>query len=250
MTYSTVADPRGSATDTVPVTMARILIVEDNPDLAYGLRTGLEIEGYEVQVAEDGEKGLDRARTWNPDLVMLDLMLPGMDGLEICRQVRRHDRYAGIPILMLTARSGEADRVVGLELGADDYVTKPFSMRELVARIRALLRRHEAIPQRNSVQRGDLVIDPSAHAVRVAGKQVELSALEFRLLHHLASHPGLVFSRDQLLDRVWGNDRSVTPRSVDVYIRRVREKIESEPQQPAYLQTVHGVGYRFVAGME
>jgi two-component system phosphate regulon response regulator PhoB len=151
---------------------------------------------------------------------------------------------------MLTARSGEADRVVGLELGADDYVTKPFSMRELVARIRALLRRHEAIPQRNSVQRGDLVIDPSAHAVSVAGKQVELSALEFRLLHHLASHPGLVFSRDQLLDRVWGNDRSVTPRSVDVYIRRVREKIESEPQQPAYLQTVHGVGYRFVAGME
>jgi two-component system phosphate regulon response regulator PhoB len=151
---------------------------------------------------------------------------------------------------MLTARSGEADRVVGLELGADDYVTKPFSMRELVARIRALLRRHEAIPQRNSVQRGDLIIDPSAHAVSVAGKQIELSALEFRLLHHLASHPGLVFSRDQLLDRVWGNDRSVTPRSVDVYIRRVREKIESEPQQPAYLQTVHGVGYRFVAGME
>jgi two-component system phosphate regulon response regulator PhoB len=189
-------------------------------------------------------------RREEPDLLVLDLMLPGMDGLEICRQVRRHDRYAGIPILMLTARSGEADRVVGLELGADDYVTKPFSMRELVARIRALLRRHEAIPQRNSVQRGDLVIDPSAHAVRVAGKQVELSALEFRLLHHLASHPGLVFSRDQLLDRVWGNDRSVTPRSVDVYIRRVSEKIESEPQQPAYLQTVHGVGYRFVAGME
>jgi two-component system phosphate regulon response regulator PhoB len=151
---------------------------------------------------------------------------------------------------MLTARSGEADRVVGLEIGADDYVTKPFSMRELVARVRALLRRHDTSPQRNSVQRGDLVIDPSAHAVSIAGKQVELSALEFRLLHHLASHPGLVFSRDQLLDRVWGNDRSVTPRSVDVYIRRVREKIESAPQQPAYLQTVHGVGYRFVAGME
>jgi phosphate regulon transcriptional regulator PhoB len=228
----------------------KILIVEDEHDLIRLIKYNLEKEGFRVSSVTDGSLVMAELRREEPDLLVLDLMLPGMDGLEICRQVRRHDRYAGIPILMLTARSGEADRVVGLELGADDYVTKPFSMRELVARIRALLRRHEAIPQRNSVQRGDLVIDPSAHAVRIAGKQVELSALEFRLLHHLASHPGLVFSRDQLLDRVWGNDRSVTPRSVDVYIRRVREKIESEPQQPAYLQTVHGVGYRFVAGME
>ena len=228
----------------------KILIIEDEHDLIRLIKYNLEKEGFRVSSVTDGSLVMAEIRREEPDLLVLDLMLPGMDGLEICRQVRRHDRYAGIPILMLTARSGEADRVVGLELGADDYVTKPFSMRELVARIRALLRRHEAIPQRNSVQRGDLVIDPSAHAVRVAGKQVELSALEFRLLHHLASHPGLVFSRDQLLDRVWGNDRSVTPRSVDVYIRRVREKIESEPQQPAYLQTVHGVGYRFVAGME
>jgi two-component system phosphate regulon response regulator PhoB len=228
----------------------KILIVEDEHDLIRLIKYNLEKEGFRVSSVTDGSLVMAELRREEPDLLVLDLMLPGMDGLEICRQVRRHDRYAGIPILMLTARSGEADRVVGLELGADDYVTKPFSMRELVARIRALLRRHEAIPQRKSVQRGDLVIDPSAHAVRVAGKQVELSALEFRLLHHLASHPGLVFSRDQLLDRVWGNDRSVTPRSVDVYIRRVREKIESEPQQPAYLQTVHGVGYRFVAGME
>ena len=228
----------------------KVLIVEDEHDLIRLIKYNLEKEGFRVSSVTDGSLVMAELRREEPDLLVLDLMLPGMDGLEICRQVRRHDRYAGIPILMLTARSGEADRVVGLELGADDYVTKPFSMRELVARIRALLRRHEAIPQRNSVQRGDLVIDPSAHAVRVAGKQVELSALEFRLLHHLASHPGLVFSRDQLLDRVWGNDRSVTPRSVDVYIRRVREKIESEPQQPAYLQTVHGVGYRFVAGME
>jgi len=228
----------------------KVLIVEDEHDLIRLIKYNLEKEGFRVSSVTDGSLVMAELRREEPDLLVLDLMLPGMDGLEICRQVRRHDRYAGIPILMLTARSGEADRVVGLELGADDYVTKPFSMRELVARIRALLRRHEAIPQRTSVQRGDLVIDPSAHAVRVAGKQVELSALEFRLLHHLASHPGLVFSRGQLLDRVWGNDRSVTPRSVDVYIRRVREKIESEPQQPAYLQTVHGVGYRFVAGME
>jgi two-component system alkaline phosphatase synthesis response regulator PhoP len=228
----------------------KIMIVEDEHDLIRLLKYNLEKEGFRVASVTDGSLVLAEMRREEPDLLVLDLMLPGMDGLEICRQVRKHDRYAGIPILMLTARSGEADRVVGLELGADDYVTKPFSMRELIARIRALLRRHETTPQRTSVQRGDLTIDPSAHAVSVAGKPVELSALEFRLLHHLASHPGLVFSRDQLLDRVWGNDRSVTPRSVDVYIRRVREKIEPEPQQPAYLQTVHGVGYRFVAGTE
>jgi two-component system phosphate regulon response regulator PhoB len=228
----------------------RILIVEDEQDLVRLLKYNLDKEGFRVNAISDGSLVLAEMRREEPDLLVLDLMLPGMDGLEICRQVRRHDRYASIPILMLTARSDEADRVVGLEIGADDYVTKPFSMRELIARVRALLRRREPLTQRNSVQRGNLMIDPSAHAVSVAGRQVELSALEFRLLHHLASHPGLVFSRDQLLDRVWGNDRSVTPRSVDVYIRRVREKIEEEPQRPSYLQTVHGVGYRFLAGTE
>jgi len=147
---------------------------------------------------------------------------------------------------MLSARGEEADRVVGLELGADDYVTKPFSTREMIARVRALLRRNEPMaPPRSKVHRGDLVIDPTAHSVSVAGKPIELSALEFRLLHYMASHPGMVFSRDQLLDSVWGNDRTVTPRSVDVYIRRIREKIESKPQQPAFVQTIHGVGYRF-----
>jgi len=228
----------------------RILIVEDEQYLVRLLKYNLDKEGFRVNAVSDGSLVLAEMRREEPDLLVLDLMLPGMDGLEICRQVRRHDRYSSIPILMLTARSDEADRVVGLEIGADDYVTKPFSMRELIARVRALLRRREPLAQRNSVQRGNLTIDPSAHAVSVAGRQVELSALEFRLLHHLASHPGLVFSRDQLLDRVWGNDRSVTPRSVDVYIRRVREKIEEEPQKPAYLQTVHGVGYRFLAGTE
>jgi len=147
---------------------------------------------------------------------------------------------------MLSARGEEADRVVGLELGADDYVTKPFSTREMIARVRALLRRNEPMaPPRSKVLRGDLVIDPTAHSVSVAGKPIELSALEFRLLHYMASHPGMVFSRDQLLDSVWGNDRTVTPRSVDVYIRRIREKIELKPQQPAFVQTIHGVGYRF-----
>jgi two-component system alkaline phosphatase synthesis response regulator PhoP len=223
----------------------KILIVEDERDVVKLLRYNLEKEGFRVATVADGSLALAEMRREEPDLVILDLMLPGMDGLEVCRQVRRHDKYSSVPILMLTARSEEADRVVGLELGADDYVTKPFSMRELVARVRALLRRHEPAPQRSNLQRGNLHIDPSAHTVSVAGRHVELSALEFRLLHYLAAHPGMVFSRDHLLDRVWGNDRSVTPRSVDVYIRRVREKIEQQPQHPAYVQTVHGVGYRF-----
>jgi len=174
--------------------------------------------------------------------------LPGLDGLEVCRQLRRNERFTRTPVLMLSARGEEADRVVGLELGADDYVTKPFSTRELIARVRALLRRNEpAPPARSKVHHGEVVIDPTAHSVSVAGRAVELSALEFRLLHYLATHPGMVFSRNQLLDTVWGNDRTVTPRSVDVYIRRIREKIELKPQEPAYVQTVHGVGYRFIA---
>jgi phosphate regulon transcriptional regulator PhoB len=223
----------------------KILVVEDERDVSKLLKYNLEKEGFRVSVASDGTVALAEIRREEPDLLILDLMLPGMDGLEICRHVRRHDKYASLPILMLTARSDEADRVVGLELGADDYVTKPFSMREVVARVRALLRRHEPTPQKTTVHRGVLHIDPSAHTVDVAGRKVELSALEFRLLHYMASHPGMVFSRDQLLDRVWGNDRAVTPRSVDVYVRRVREKIEPSPQEPLFLQTVHGVGYRF-----
>jgi len=228
----------------------KILIVEDERDVVKLLRYNLEKEGFRISSVTDGSLALSEMRREPADLVMLDLMLPGMDGLEICRQLRRNERYASVPILMLTARSEEADRVVGLELGADDYVTKPFSMRELIARVRALLRRQDPTPQRNALLHGDIHIDPSAHAVRVSGKQVELSALEFRLLHYLAAHPGMVFSRDHLLDRVWGNDRSVTPRSVDVYIRRVREKIEPQPQTPVYVQTVHGVGYRFAIERE
>ena len=229
----------------------KILIVEDEQDLIKLLRYNLEKEGFRVANTTDGSLALAEIRRDTPDLVILDLMLPGMDGLEVCRQLRRHDRYAALPILMLTARGEEADRVVGLEIGADDYVTKPFSMRELIARVRALLRRHEPVTvNRATIQRGSLVIDPSAHSVVISGREVELSALEFRLLHQLASHPGMVFSRDQLLDRVWGNDRSVTQRSVDVYIRRVREKIEMQPQEPRFVQTVHGVGYRFSTSPE
>jgi phosphate regulon transcriptional regulator PhoB len=229
----------------------KILIVEDEHDVIKLLKYNLEKEGFKVNYTTDGSLAIAEIRRDEPDLVILDLMLPGLDGLEICRQIRRHERFSGMPILMLTARGEEADRVVGLEMGADDYVSKPFSMRELIARVRALLRRHEPVGiQKATLQRGKLVIDPSAHSVTIGGRRIDLSALEFRLLHYLGSHPGMVFSRDQLLDRVWGDDRSVTPRSVDVYVRRVREKIEPQPQTPTYIQTVHGVGYRFATELE
>ena len=230
----------------ISVVSKKVLIVEDDNDLVKLLKYNLEKEGFKVNYATDGTVALAEARRDPPDLVILDLMLPGLDGLEVCRQLRRADRFARTPVLILSARNEEADRVVGLEVGADDYVTKPFSTREVIARVRALLRRHEPVmPPRSKLQRGELVIDPTAHIVSMNGRSIELSALEFRLLHYMAQHPGMVFSREQLLDSVWGNDRSVTPRSVDVYIRRIREKIEPKPQHPAYVQTVHGVGYRF-----
>jgi DNA-binding response OmpR family regulator len=230
----------------------RILIVEDEQDVVRLLKHNLEREGFAVRYVTDGRvaiaemRRLAEMRGAAPDLVILDLMLPGVDGLEICRQMRRHERYRTTPILMLSGRGEEADRVVGLELGANDYVSKPFGMRELIARVRSLLRRQQELAlERPALERGPLYIDPSMHTVKMADRRIELSALEFRLLHHLASYPGIVFSRDQLLDRVWGNDRMVTPRSVDVYVRRIREKIEPRPSEPSFVQTVHGVGYRF-----
>jgi DNA-binding response OmpR family regulator len=228
------------------IVVKKVLIVEDDNDLVRLLKYNLEKEGFRVNYTTDGALALAEARRDPPDVVILDLMLPGLDGLEVCRQLRRADRFARTPVLILSARNEEAERIVGLEIGADDYVTKPFSTREVVARLRALLRRNEpAPPQRSKLQRGELVIDPTAHAVSVGRRPIELSALEFRLLHYIALHPGMVFSREQLLDSVWGNERAVTPRSVDVYIRRIREKIEPKPDHPAYVQTVHGVGYRF-----
>jgi phosphate regulon transcriptional regulator PhoB len=223
----------------------RVLIVDDDRDIVNLLRFNFEKEGFRVSTAMDGSIALAEIRRQEPDVVILDLMLPGLSGLEVCRMLRRNDKYTQLPILMLTARDDEADRIVGLELGADDYVVKPFSIREVIARVRALLRRQQAPLSPKVVQSGSLQIDPAAHTVICGAKEVELSALEFQLLHFLASHAGLVFSRDQLLDRVWGHDRVVTRRSVDVYIRRIREKIEPEPQTPIYLHTVHGLGYRF-----
>ncbi len=226
--------------------MKRVLIIEDDKDIVELIRYNLEKERFQVSWAGDGLSGLAQIRKSPPDLLILDLMLPKLPGLEVCREVRRDPSLNRLPILMLTARGDEADRVVGLELGADDYVTKPFSPRELVARVRALLRRTEPAGEAEKpIAVGTLVIDPAAFRVTRAGKPVLLSTLEFRLLYYLASRPNRVFTRDQLLDAVWGTDRFVTLRSVDVYIRRLREKIEDEPDAPTYLKTVRGAGYMF-----
>ncbi len=229
--------------------MKRILIIEDDRDIIELVRYNLSKEDFQVSSASDGSAGLATVKKSPPDLLLLDLMLPKLSGLEICKEIRRDPSLNRLPILMLTARGDEADRVVGLEMGADDYVTKPFSPRELVARVKALLRRAEppAEPAR-TIAVGALEIDPSAYRVTRVGKPVTLSTLEFRLLYFLASRPNRVFTRDQLLDAVWGNERFVTPRSVDVYIRRLRERIEADPEDPVHLKTVRGVGYMFERG--
>ena len=226
--------------------MKRVLIIEDDKDIVELVRYNLANEGFEVGAAGDGSAGLAQLRKSPPDLLLLDLMLPKMPGLEVCKEVRRDPALNRLPILMLTARGEEADRVVGLEMGADDYVTKPFSPRELVARVKALLRRAEPLGEtERPIEVGRLLIDPSSYRVTRAGKPLLLSTLEFRLIYYLASRPNRVFTRDQLLDAVWGTERFVTPRSVDVYIRRLREKIEVDPESPVHLKTVRGAGYLF-----
>ena len=191
---------------------------------------------------------MEHLRRHPVDLVLLDIMLPDLDGLEICKRLRAEDRMKSLPIIFLTAKGEEIDRVLGLEIGADDYVVKPFSPRELVARVKAVLRRQTRPVERHEVvEAQDLRLDARTQEVTVGGKPTELSTLEFKLLHFLASHPRRIFSREQLLDEVWGRDHFVTPRTVDVHIRRVREKIEIQPDRPRYIQTVRGAGYRFAA---
>lgn len=226
--------------------MTRILIIEDDKDIVELVRYNLDKEGYQTASSGDGAAGLAQIRKSSPDLLILDLMLPKVSGLEICKEIRRDEKLNRLPILMLSARGEEADRVIGLELGADDYVTKPFSPRELVARIKALMRRVQP-PSGDAklLEIGPLRIDPVSYRAQRDGKTLALSTLEFRLLYFLASRPNRVFSRDQLLDAVWGTDRFVTPRSVDVYVRRLREKMESNPERPGYLKTVRGAGYIF-----
>jgi two-component system, OmpR family, alkaline phosphatase synthesis response regulator PhoP len=247
MTYSTLSDNRHAPTDTIPLTMPRILIVEDNPDLAYGLRTGLEIEGYDVQVAEDGETGLDRARVWSPNLVMLDLMLPGMDGYRVLRTLR--EGGSDVPVLILTARGEEADKVLGFRLGADDYVTKPCGVLELLARVGALLRRSRIAEHRISgsdeLERFDSVeINPASRTVTKEGTPVALSPKEFDLLLALVRRRGAVASRVELLREVWGHRVEVMTRTVDIHIAELRRKLEDDPSQPRHILTVWKAGYR------
>lgn len=226
--------------------MRRILIIEDERDIVKVVRYNLEREGFQVTSAYDGPTGLAEARKSSPHLLILDLMLPVLSGLDICRKIRSDPKTKRLPILILTARSEEADRVVGLELGADDYVTKPFSPRELVARVKALLRRTEPSGEPDGLLKiGRLTIDPNTYSLLRGRQRIPLTKREFDLIYFLASHPNKVFSREKLLDAVWGTDGFVTPRNVDAYVRRLRRKIEADPARPRCLKTVRGAGYLF-----
>ena len=223
-----------------------ILVVEDENAIAAFVQTALEREGFAVQRARDGQEALALIRTSHPSLILLDLVLPDMDGFEICRRVRAQEPY--VPIIMLTGRSEKVDQIVGLELGADDYITKPFNARELTARMRAVLRlAHQsgAAPRRDVLQIGDLTIDRDGRTVTLAGREIEMAPKEFDLLATLAWKRGRVFGREMLLERVWGYDYVGESRTVDVHIQRLRRKIEPHPARPRYLLTVRGVGYKF-----
>jgi two-component system OmpR family response regulator len=229
---------------------SKILVVEDDRNLLDVLKYNLSKEGYDVLTAADGIEAVDAARSKKPDLIVLDIMLPRMDGFEVCRILRRE---MTVPILMLTAKAEETDKVVGLELGADDYMTKPFSIREFLARIRAMLRRTEMIIAASSAQEaipslikvGEMEIDFARHTVSRSGTAIDLSPKEFDLLAFLIKNRGQVFSRDQLLEKVWGYDYAGDTRTVDVHIRWLRQKIETDPATPGHLLTVRGIGYKF-----
>ena len=226
--------------------MKTILVADDEPTLVATLKYNLERESYAVITAADGESALEAARASRPDLIVLDLMMPGLNGIEVCRIIRREMRA---PILILTARGDETDKVAGLEIGADDYVTKPFSMRELVARVRALLRRSEHAPANETdlLTAGDLMIDLRKRVVTKNGTPMSLKPKEFELLSFFTRNLGKAFTRDQLLNQIWGYDFAGDTRTVDVHVRWLREKVEDKPESPARLITIRGVGYRFDA---
>jgi DNA-binding response OmpR family regulator len=223
--------------------MTTVLVVDDEPIVREVVARYLKREGYRTLEAADGNRARELVEQESPNLVVLDLMIPGTDGLSLCRWIRSSSQ---LPVIMLTARGEEADRIVGLELGADDYVTKPFSPRELVARVRSVLRRAEpSVPAAESVTFGDLELVPATREITRGGRPLQLTAKEFDLLQFLASHPRHVFSREQLMSRVWGYSAALDTGTVTVHIRRLREKIEDDPSHPKLLQTVWGVGYRF-----
>lgn len=222
-----------------------VFVLEDDTDISRLIQHHLETTGFAVRTFITPVNLLSDAERQPPALFLLDIMVPGGDGLDVCRRLRNHPALSTTPIIFLTARAGENDRVLGLELGADDYITKPFSTREMLARVKAVLRRFERPSTPSVVSFDDVVIDANAMQLKVRGQLTTTTATEFRLLDYLARHPGRVFSRDHLLDAVWGDARFVTPRSVDVYVRRIREKIETDAEDPRYLKTVRGAGYRF-----
>ncbi|MCC6862594.1 MAG: response regulator transcription factor [Bryobacterales bacterium] len=221
----------------------KILLIEDDADLYSLLKYNLEKEGFILHGSQTGKGALELCRRVQPDLILLDIMLPDSDGLDICKTIRSQADLAGIPLIFLTARASEADRIVGLEIGANDYVVKPFFVRELIARIRLQLRSHSE-PAR-VLAAGGIELDRAGRQVRLDGETVSLTATEFRLLEFLMSRPGVVFTRDQLLSAVWGHDRAVTDRTVDVYILRLRQKLETDPADPAMIHSVRGFGYSF-----
>ncbi len=224
--------------------MKKILIIEDEESILMALEDNLRLEGYEIACAVDGEQGLSMAREQKFDLIILDIMLPKIDGFEVCKRMRRDG--INTPILMLTAKSQEIDKVLGLELGADDYVTKPFSPRELLARVKALFRRTEQFQQGiEPFKFGDIEVDFGKYEVKKSGKRIHLTALEFSLLHFLIKNKGKVLNRDAILDDVWGDDVYVQPRTVDKHIAELRKKIEDDPTNPKHILGVRGVGYKF-----
>jgi len=225
-----------------------IFVVEDDLDISRLIEHNLHSAGYQVSTFLSGASVVPSATRMQPALFLLDIMLPEMNGFDLCRQIRQHEQLSKTPVIFLSAKTAELDRIRGFELGGDDYITKPFSPRELLARVRTVLRGQPQIPAPEVIQFAELEIDVSSMTVRVEGRTVLTTVREFRLLEYLARHRGRVFTRDQLLDAVWKESAFVTPRSIDVYVRRLREKIESDPRHPRYLKTLRGIGYRFEAG--
>ncbi len=223
--------------------MKKIVLIEDDADLYSLLKYNLEKEGFAMAGAQTGKGAIELCRRERPDLILLDIMLPDSDGLDICKGIRSHPDLAHIPVIFLTARASEADRIVGLELGANDYIVKPFFIRELIARIKTQFRGQATPPK--LIRSGPIELDRSSCRVRLHGEEITLTATEFRLLEYLMSRPGVVFSREQLLDAVWGQDRAVTDRTVDVYVLRLRQKVETDPGNPQMIRSVRGFGYSF-----
>ena len=222
--------------------MKKIVLIEDDPDLYSLIQYNLEKEGFTLAGSQTGKGALELCRRERPDLIILDIMLPDTDGLDICKGIRAHPELANVPVIFLTARASETDRIVGLELGANDYIVKPFFVRELIARIKIHFRGQK--PVSKMLKSGDLELDRARCRVELSGQEVSLTATEFRLLEFLMTRPGVVFSREQLLDAVWGHDRAVTDRTVDVYVLRLRQKIEN-PDAPSFIRSVRGFGYSF-----